>query len=78
MGSISAGKSSILNKLLNKELEFGVGETTLSVDKIYSNNKVEVSDSPGINKDYDIFDVEVLKELLEMDIFIVCFQNCLS
>lgn len=44
---------------------------------VYQNYKTEVYDSPGINKNYDIFDYIIFNGLLIMDTFLVCYQNCL-
>lgn len=79
IGPISAGKSSLLNRFLNTKLEVGVGQTTVKISPVFTtNDNIEVYDSPGINKDYDICDYRILNDLFTMSIFLVCFQNCLS
>lgn len=49
VGKVSAGKSSMLNNLLDLDLEAGVGETTEETQLVYHHEKVAIFDTPGEN-----------------------------
>ena len=51
VGSICAGKSSLLNKQLKLELKTGKGHTTKDIKVVASSSTVEIVDTPGISID---------------------------
>jgi putative ribosome biogenesis GTPase RsgA len=51
VGSVCAGKSSLLNKQLKLELKTGKGHTTKDIKVVASSSTVEIVDTPGISID---------------------------
>lgn len=56
IGENSAGKSSMLNKVLNIKLEVGIDDTTEIIEKVHvdSATKIAYFDSPGLNQTISI------------------------
>ena len=72
-GRCSTGKTTILNKMFNLNLQVGVDDTTQTLSKVHvdRNKKLAYFDSPGLNEHVNITNYGVFKALNQMDFVFV-------
>ena len=76
VGNISVGKSSLLNHFFGLNLKVGVDETTLAAEPVRK-GKIVVWDSPGINEDFDLYNVNTLTLFGTADKIFILFNTSL-
>ena len=78
IGDVSAGKSSLINRLFGTSLAVGVGHTTNGVMPVAQEGNLVVWDSPGGNRDFAFFDPAALNLLYSASKIVVLFDTSLT
>ena len=78
IGSISAGKTSLINALFTKNLPVALGHCTAKCEVVHSENHNIVWDVCGQNDDYKFYKPENLSFVKDLDKCVVVFDNDIS
>lgn len=75
IGSISSGKTSLINAMFNKNLPIALGHCTTKCEVVHSENNNIVWDVAGQNDDYKFYKPENLSFVKDLDKCVVVFDN---
>lgn len=78
VGNISAGKSSMINFLFDRNEDTGLGEITSEIKEVYVYNKIKIYDCPGFNEDFSISRVEVIEKLSTFDQIYILYNDSIK
>jgi len=78
LGDVSAGKSSLLNRLFGLSLAVGVGHTTGVAAPVFTDGVTVVWDAAGANQDFEFLRPENLALLANATQILVLFRDSLS
>ena len=77
IGDISAGKTSIINRLFASGLETGIGDTTQGVVLATAGESYAVWDSAGVNHDLMFYDQDSLNYIASVQCVVIVYSTAL-